>query len=62
MQSLFVASWFVGLAQSPTSWVVLGVIGVLGTLFALKINRDFRREDEAKEKKYRQENRKRVQS
>jgi hypothetical protein len=60
MQSLFIASWFVGLAQSRSSWIALAIVALIGALFALKINRDFRREDEAKEKKYRRENRKRV--
>ena len=62
MRGLFVASLFVGLAQSRTAWIALAIVAIIGALFALKINRDFRREDEAKEKKYRQENRKRVKS
>lgn len=62
MRGLFVAGLFVSIAQSRTAWIALAIVAIIGALFALKIHRDFRREDEAKEKKYRQENRKRVKS
>ena len=54
MRSLFVASWFVNLTttQSVSIWTTLAVIAVVGGLFALKIHRDFRREDEATARKH----------
>ena len=54
MHSLFVANWFVNLTttQSVAIWTILAVVAVLGGLFALKIHRDFRREDEATARKH----------